>query len=348
MASVSDIARLAGVAKSTVSLVLNGKPGVSQRMRDRVRKVAADLDSHDPDDRDTTRGNPGILLIHPMSMSSQQVFKELLQGVRAAVVDEAHGNLGLAVHDPPLKPDHATSVLIHDPQLRPDAVIVMASSRDDPLLPELLAEGLPCVLLARQWAPDGISCVGMDNEEAASMAVRYFLQRGHTHIVFAGGDLTYEYTELRLAGYRTAMERAGLLSRHFLGAGDAAVEAIVAASGSTGEGGMPTAILFVNDEQARTGLLRLAQLGYRVPDQVSAIGFDDSENAILCEPPLTSVRVPRFQIGKLAGRIALDHVGMPNLHSETIVLRTTLSERQSVADLGNGQRVDQGGHPQAS
>jgi LacI family transcriptional regulator len=331
MASLSDVARHARVSKSTVSLVLNNKPNVSLRMKEKVMRAIAELDPHFFNGKHSAAKRPSILLIHPMSMSSHQVFRELLQGVKAAVVEEAHGNLSLAVHDPPLQPDHATSALIHDPLLRPDGVIIMAASSNDPIFREIEEEKLPCVLLARQLGPQGISVVGMDNSAGATLAVDYLLARGHKDIVFAGGNMSYEYTELRLKGYMEKIEEAHLVPRVYLGSGDAAVTAML--EDVKGHGQLPTAILFVNDEHAVHGLEKLREAGIKVPADISAIGFDDSDNATRCEPPLTSVRVPRFLIGKLAGRMVTDLIRTPDLDHATIVLKTSLTVRDSVRQI---------------
>jgi len=328
MATFSEIARYARVAKSTISLVLNNKPNVSVNMRERVLRAVAELDPPLAYGRGSPRLKPNVLLIHPLSMSSHQVFRELLQGVKAAILDEAQGNLTMAVHDPPIQPDHLTSALIHDPALRPDGVIVMAASEDDPIIREVRSEGLPCVLLARQHGPDGISVVGMDNAAGAGMAVDYLLHQGHRKIAFVGGDASYDYTELRIQGYTARMNRESLSPRVYLGTGRDAIDALL--RDADGPGGLPSAILFVNDEHALHGIERLSQRGYRVPRDISAIGFDDSDNATRCDPPLTTVRVPRFLIGKLAGRTILDHITMPDMEKTTIVLKTTLTPRDSV------------------
>jgi LacI family transcriptional regulator len=329
MASLSDIARHAGISKSTVSLVLNNKPNVSQKMRVRVNRAIAELDPHFLDNKANRKKNPNVLLIHPLRMSSQQVFRELLQGIKSAIIEEAHGNLTLAVHDPPLKPDHATSALIHDPALRPDGVIIMAASEDDPIFLELSSEDLPCVLLAREHAPAGVSTVGMDNETGAKIAVEHFLEHRHQQIAFVGGNPAYDYTRLRLEGYKSRMQQEGFVPEVFLGRGDEAVSALIHHHHQNGSS-MPTALLFVNDEHARQGVIELKQRGYAIPEDFSVIGFDDSENASLCKPPLTSVRVPRFLIGKLAGRTLLDHINIPDLDHAGIVLKTTLTVRESV------------------
>ncbi|TVS20932.1 MAG: LacI family transcriptional regulator [Planctomycetaceae bacterium] len=330
MASLSQIAQHAQVSKSTVSLVLNNRPHVSRQMRERVLKAVAELNPGRVSPRNGSRTNANVLLIHPLSMGSHQVFRELLQGVRSAVIDEAHGQLTLAAHDPPLRPDHATSALLHDPALRPDGVIVMAAEEEDPIIAEALGEGLPCVLLARQHGPVGTSVVGMDNTAGARAAVAHLIERGHRRIAFIGGDAAFDYTDLRIAGYRDAMEEAGLMPRCILGEGDSATRELVE-TGPTATS-FPTALLYVNDEHAARGLPILQSAGLRVPKDISVIGFDDSDNAVMCQPQLTSVRVPRYLIGRLAGRTVLDHIQYREFEHATVLLRTELVIRESVAD----------------
>ncbi|MFW6223794.1 MAG: LacI family DNA-binding transcriptional regulator [Spirochaetota bacterium] len=331
MASLSEIAQHAGVSKSTVSLVMNNRPYVSQEMRDRVLRAAAELSSTTKPRSVNAQHSPNVLLIHPLSMGSQQVFRELLQGVRTAVVNEGRGQLTPAAHDPPLKPEHATSALLHDPALRPDGVIVMGAGEHDPIIAEAQQEGLPCVLLARQHAPEGTSCVGMDNASGARTAVEHLLGHGHTRIALVGGDESFDYTELRIAGYREAMQAAGLEPEIHLGSGDTATRALISAHPDRRT--FPTGIFFINDEHAARGMPVLAEHGFRVPTDASVVGFDDTDNATQCSPPLTSIRVPRFLIGRLAGRTVLDHIRFPELERLTLLLRTELISRESVATL---------------
>lgn len=328
MASLSEIARHAQVSKSTVSLVLNNRPHVSEEMRDRVLRAATELGAYGERHPSRPPRNPNVLLIHPLSMGSQQVFRELLQGVRAAVVEEGNGQLTPAVHAPPLRPDHATSALLHDPFLRPDGVIVMGAEEHDPIIAEAQQEGLPCVLLARQHAPEGTSTVGMDNAAGARIGVEHLLAQGHTRIALLGGDPEFDYTELRIAGYRQAMESSGLDTEIYLGSGETATRSLIDAHRN--DGTFPTAIFYINDEHAAQGLPVLAAHGLRVPTDISVIGFDDTDNATQCNPPLTSVRVPRFLIGKLAGRTILDHIRYPELERVSVLLRTELIKRDSV------------------
>jgi LacI family transcriptional regulator len=324
MPSVSEIARRAGVSKSTVSLVLNNRPNVSNTTRRRVIQALEDLQRAAAASSIKVEQRINVLLIHPILLGSQQVFRELLQGVKNGI-EESDGRLTLAVHQPLLQPAHATHALLHDRAFRPDGVIVMGARVDDPILDEVRRESLPCVLLARQEAPPDMSAVGMDNVAGAREATEYLITLGHRRIAFVGGDASYDYTNLRRAGYCAALQAAQLPTDGltFLGTGDEAARTFLNAR--TGA----TAIFFVNDEQALRALPVIARAGLRIPDDLSVICFDDTDQVLRYKPPLTAVAVPRTQVGYWTAKTLLDCIHHRELKTVRVVLRTSLSVRAS-------------------
>lgn len=328
--SVSEIAQLAGVSKSTVSLVLNNRPHVSESMRKRVLDALETLQTQSPG-KSMLKGPFKILLLHPAQMGSIQVFRELLQGIHRGIED-AGGRLTLAVHQPPLHPNHTTHVLLLDPSLRPHGVLLMGALREDPILEVLKKENLPTVLVARETAFDGFSAVGMDNYRGAQEAVEYLIQLGHKRIAFLGGDEQYEYTRNRLAGYRDALEQAGLPCDQwvYLGKGDEAARALLSIASTSPMLSLPvTAIFFVNDEHAAQALPILQKNGIHIPTDVSVIAFDDTELMAQWNPPISSVAVPRMEIGELAVKSLIEQIHRPSIESIRIILRTQLHLRDT-------------------
>ncbi|MFQ3621261.1 MAG: LacI family DNA-binding transcriptional regulator [Spirochaetales bacterium] len=324
--SVSEIARFLGISKSTVSLVLNNRPHVSESMRKRVLEAIDVLQKEAPSTVQPLKKPLRFLLLHPAHMGSIQVFRELLQGIHKGI-EEVQGRLTLAVHQPPLHPNHTTSVLLLDPSLRPDGVLLMGALREDPMIETLRQEHIPTVLVAREMAYPGFSAVGMDNASGARQATEYLIRLGHTRIAFLGGKEQYEYTRNRLAGYTEALKEAGLPFGNWvhLGTGEEAVKALLASDSS-----LPcpvTAILFVNDEHASQGLPLLQQRGLQIPEDLSVIAFDDTELASRWTPPLSSVFVPRIEIGELAVKSLVEQIRRPAVESIRILLKTTLNIR---------------------
>ena len=325
MPSVSEVARRAGVSKSTVSLALNNRPNVSEAMRKKITQAMDDLRREEapltPKDATETID---LLLIHPETLYSSQVFREPLQGIQAAIA-ESNSRLTMAVHQSPLNANHATHVLLHDPALRPDGVIVSGAHLNDPILDEIRAEKLPCVLLARQEGPDDVSLVGMDNVAGACDAAEYLIKLGHKRIAFVGGYPVFDFTELRLKGYAQAMQAANLSTEGltFLGRGDEAVKSFLDAK--TGA----TAIVFINDEHARRALPVLKEAGIRIPDDLSVTGFDDTDDALQYDPPLTTLSVDRAQIGYWTVRVLVDQIRNPARLPIRVIIRPRLTMRAS-------------------
>lgn len=329
--SVSEIAALAGVSKSTVSLVLNNRPHVSESMKKRVLDALEALHTQSPG-IPRIKGPFKILLLHPAHMGSIQVFRELLQGIHRGIEDQG-GRLTLAVHQPPLHPNHTTNVLLLDPTLRPHGVLLMGALRDDPILELLRKEKLPTVLVARETAFDGFSAVGMDNYQGAKEAVEYLIRIGHRQIAFVGGNEQYEYTRNRLSGYRDALAQAGIHAGKwvFLGKGDEAARALLSEpSLLSASSPLPVnAIFFVNDEHASQALPVLQNEGIRIPEDLSVIAFDDTEIMAQWAPPISSVAVPRLEIGELAVKSLVEQVTRPSIESIRIILHTQLRIRET-------------------
>ncbi len=218
---------------------------------------------------------------------------------------------------------------MHDRALRPDGVILIGARLDDPILDDIRRENLPRVLLARQEAPPDISAVGMDNVTGAREATEYLINLGHRRIAFVGGDPGYDYTGQRQVGHRAALEAAGLNSEGltFLGPGDEAARAFLAARTEA------TAMVFVNDEHALRGIAVLKRAGLRVPEDISVVSFDDTDDALRHTPPLTSVAIPRTQMGYWAARVLVERIRQPDLLTARLLFRTRLSVRDSCRPL---------------
>jgi len=325
MPSVSEVARRAGVSKSTVSLALNNRPNVSEAMRKKITRVMDELRREEAPlmPKDATEAID-LLFIHPETLYSSQVFREPLQGIQAAIA-ETKSRLTMAVHQSPLNADHATHVLLHDPALRPDGVIVSGAHLNDPILDEIRAENLPCVLLARQEGPDDMSLVGMDNVIGARDATEYLIKLGHQRIAFVGGYPVFDFTELRRKGYTQAMQIGQFATDGltFLGRGDEAVKSFLEAKTKA------TAIVFINDEHARRASPILKEVGVRIPDDLSVTGFDDTDDAIHYAPPLTTLTVDRVQIGYWTVRVLVNQIRNPSHLPIRIIMRPRLNVRAS-------------------
>jgi LacI family transcriptional regulator len=176
--------------------------------------------------------------------------------------------------------------------------------------------------------------VGFDDFNGTLQSTRYLIGMGHSHIVFAG-DLSYPWLHRRFEGYKQGMRENRLKpvsimarnSQSFVDFGEKSVERILARRPR------PTAAVAGNDEIAY-GLWRsLQRHGIKVPDDISLVGFDDREEAVLMDPPLSTVRVHKEEIGETCMKMLLERLHHPRMTFSQRILPTELVIRGTVRQL---------------
>jgi LacI family transcriptional regulator len=327
----ADVASRAGVSRTTVSLVLNDRgESIPATTRQRVFEAARELGYH-PDH--SARGLAGgrsqtlalVLRQTPEQVAGDALLAETLRGLATAA-----RSAGFRVLVEPLIPGEATyGDLVRSG--RADGVVVSGPLFDDPELADLVADGFPIVIqghLPGAAAPT----IDVDNEASARLAVDHLLELGHRRIAcITNAALTYTAAADRLAGYRTALATAGVAAAPELvdeGAFDAASghRAMTRILGR----GRPDAVFVASDVVALGAIGALREAGLRVPDDVSVVGFDDVPLAAYFDPPLTSIRVPAYELGLAAGHALLDRIAGREVPARTL-LPTELIVRASTA-----------------
>jgi LacI family transcriptional regulator len=306
-----DVALRAGVSPAVVSYVINDGPrSTSRQTRERVLQAIAELDYH-PNamarglraQRTQTIGfidsdySPLDVFVSPYSAG-------LLTGLTAEL---RRHDYYLLIY--PHKVGHDLRSL--ERMLRSgrlDGVVarlVEDSEASDALLAAISSARVPCVCLERPAdARFGFGSVGFDDERGAFEATRYLLERGHRRIAHLRGDPRYASAQARAAGYRRAVEAAGLAVDPDLIQGDEwsplAVDALMGRLLALAD--PPTALFAANDNLAFRAIEVLRAAGRRVPADVAVVGFDDIPLAREMVPPLTTVRIPLEELGRRAAR----------------------------------------------
>jgi len=346
VATVREIARQAGVSKTTVSMVLNNRTGVSEATRKRVRdaidsltlleearaaqemaEAAAGALSGAAQSAEDDSQPQTILVLHPQNLRTSKVFHEIIRGVQAGAA-LYRLQLTLALNDPSLFGDHLENLYLADPLLHPKGVIVIGARIQEPVVDRFCQLGIPIVLVGRRVTQRGVSSVGRDEELVSYEATRHLIQLGHRYLAFLGGSTKYAYTFERLAGFRKAIEEAQLPLREcniLLGYDEQAAARLLLDSPTI------TGVVIIN-ELFTTQVISLVQAaGRKVPDDLSVITFDDTEISRSFNPPLTSVSLPLFQEGFWAVRVLMDQIRHPLILGCQITLRASLTQRESCA-----------------
>lgn len=329
--TISDIAKAAGVAKSTVSYALNGKPGVGAEQRRRIVDLARELEfrqSHAARALSNARAD-AIGFVTPFPNATTLGFNLFYLDFLAGVEQE------LGAHDQALlirtAPNVDTELAVYRQWAkdgRVDGVILADQRVGDPRPAAARELGLPAVI-AGQRSVAGIPAVRADDEKAAELAVRYLVGLGHRRIARVPGASSYVHTRIRGAAFDRALRSAGLSAPdvRLRSDGDRATRQLLALPQP------PTAILYESAGAAIDGIRAATAMGVDVPGALSIVAWDDSPVLELITPPLTALHRDVFQFGMACARrlLALLAGTGPSKEDEIPVMLTELRERGSAA-----------------
>ncbi len=185
---------------------------------------------------------------------------------------------------------------------RVDGIIITASRVGALHVPVMEKMRVPMVLLNNQHPSDFAHSVIINNVEAAEEATRHLIQLGHRRIGYIGDRLGYQSDAERSEGYRAALRKAGIrYNPRFVVLGDGKAEGGEQAMAQLLElDPRPTAVFCYNDMSAMGAMRRIRAEGLRIPRDFSVVGFDDLYFSQYLDPPLTTVRQPMRQMGRLA------------------------------------------------
>jgi len=330
----ADVARLAGVSRTTVSLVLNNVPGtnISEETRQRVLAAARKLEyyPHAAARSLASRrsGNIGVVLCQSADRLFADVFlMEVLQGIHSVIRPRGFHILLEAVEDV-TSPD-AYFGLVQSRQI--DGLIVSGPRSDDTQLPRIQENGFP-VVLEGQLPGSELPQVDVDNVGGARLATEYLVSLGHRRIAFiSNGPLIYTASRDRLLGYQSVLRDVGLECDESLvrygefsrASGYEAMQSLLQLPER------PTAVFVASDVVAFGAMAALQDANVRIPEEMAVVGFDDVRMAAYVTPPLTSVRLPARELGETAAEILLRLIQGEKAEPQVVLLDTELIIRQS-------------------
>ena len=305
MPTIKEVSQHAKVSPATVSRVLNGTVPVSDEIRRRVLDAVEALD-YTPNAfaRGLATNRSGGIGVTTNDIGSPY-YAVMLRGVEAVL--EQHG-LHLLVSSGGARASSERSAVQFLKQRRSDALIIQAEALSDAELIEFAdTAGVPVVIFGRRIPELDPVCVDLDNEAGGRIATQYLIEQGHRTIGHLAGPLGFPDARYRLQGYRDALEQAGIgFDERLVVEGDFREGGGRAAAERLFERVADLDALFVSNDQMAAGAMRAARdLGLRIPDDLSLVGFDDVLLAQYLSPALTTVRQPLFEMGRAAAEIAI-------------------------------------------
>jgi LacI family transcriptional regulator len=311
--TIRDIARLAGVSKSTVSRVLNQSTKVDPATRELVQRVMAEQ-GFLPDRMamQLARGEkPFIGMMLPTLTWS--LMADILQGV-AQVVELSEREIILYTTTPDKNFDHLIDRALATNLI--SGMLVSFHSQSPDRLMALQRRGLPLVVINTPAARLSLPWVSVDNRAGGLLATRHLLQQGHRRIAFLFPWIDLPCFRDRYEGYCQALREAGLkLNPALVLSDDGSIMGSLRAIQAMAE--KPTAIFASNDFLAYGILAMVSKFGWRVPDDLAVVGFDDSVPSFPVQPVLTTVRQPFSELGQCAAEMLLsmlDPTFLPSRH----------------------------------
>lgn len=336
-----DVARRAGVSRTTVSLVLNNVAGfqVSEETRQRVIEAASSL-GYVPDAAAQALASRRAQMIglflsrEPHYIASDAYIAQFLDGLIETVRDN-----GMRVMIDIVKPEHQKEAylqLVRAKQI--DGLILSGPRFDDEALDALDETGFPTVLNGQ--IPGTKFCsVDVDNRVAAEVAVQHLVGMGHQRIAcITNAPVSYTAALDRLRGYRIALEKAGIASDEDLvrygdfdpQSGYAQMKSLLKVKPR------PSAVFVASDVVAVGVMSAIQEEGLRIPGDIALVGFDDVPFARYLQPALTSVHLPAFELARSACLLLLQLIRREQPAERQVLLDTHFVVRKS---CGAGENV---------
>ncbi len=304
--TISEIARLANISKSSVSLVINNKPGVSARTRAKVLEIMSKYQYNPNPFAQSLAGKDTKSIGLIIKEIDNPYFARLMRGVYEACSRLGYSVLlGSSEH----LPAKETEIIRTMVSKRVDGLIISPLQGDGfqvSSLADLLRDSYPLVILGTV-ASEAVTIVDIDNQKAAYDAVSFLIGKGHTRIAHFAGPVHTGHGLRRLEGYRQALVDHDIrvdqslvvpVEPYVLNGYQAGKEMFAKAAQA------PSAVFCYNDLVAIGLMKALRELGVDVPGSVSVMGFDNIEIDEYLWIPLTTVQMPAYDIGRARGRTA--------------------------------------------
>jgi len=326
--TISDVAKVAGVSKQTVSRVINDRPDVADETRRYIKDVILKL-GYQPDPiAQSMKGITQTLGCITPNLSDFS-FSSIIQAAQAEALKKGFfiltGSAQSEFDVPPL----LKQIL----NRRVDGLLVI-NPRDDGRNRHFLSlaeQNFPMVYLKNSPMGDPVSAVYLDDKLGGYLATKHLIELGHSEIVIIQGNRNEECTNERFAGYLDAFAEAGRATNpSLITQGDwSAVSGKLAVQNLLERKINFSAVFAQNDLMAVGAISALREADLHVPQDISVVGFDDIPLSSFFAPPLTTIRQPMSKFGQIGAQLLIDAIRKPDSSRQTIVLKPELIIRNS-------------------
>lgn len=329
--TIKDIAEEAGVSVSTVSRVLNNKPDVNDKTKEKVQRVINKL-NYNPNG--IARGLV-LKKTNTIGLIIPSITNPFFPTIAKGVEDEAR-KLGYSVvfcnTDNEVK--HEKEIINLMKTKKVDGIIASFCINDVNELNKLITDHFAVVQVDREISGLETPVVIIDNVLSGYLATTHLIKLGHRKIAHITGQPEVKNTKDRLAGYKKALRENGIsFNEDWVLFGDPQKEksGYKQMNYLLKEEDRPTGVFITNDIMAIRAYKAIFDHGLTIPGDISIIGHDDIEMASIIRPSLTTIRQPKYKLGQMAARVIIDQINGGNNSGQDVLLKPELVIRESTA-----------------
>ncbi|WP_318517881.1 substrate-binding domain-containing protein [Photobacterium leiognathi] len=334
MATMKDVAKLAGVSTSTVSHVINKTRFVSEEISERVNKAAKELNYYAPSALARSfKVNRTKTIGMLVTTSTNPFFGEVVKGVERSCYQQGYSLILCNTEGDHQRMHESINTLL---QKRVDGLILMCATLEGEHF-DIFEHYADIPVVVMDWGPMQFTSDKIQDNSLRGgyIAAKYLIDAGHSEIGCITGPLDRIQAEMRYNGYLQAMDEAG-----FSVEPSWVVEADFECEGGYNaftqlyaNGTLPSALVVANDMMAMGVINAANEVGIQIPEQLSIIGYDDIHIAKFMSPSLTTIHQPKYRLGQAAVETLLTRLDEPETVPQIIELEPTLVERNSVKSL---------------
>ena len=334
MATMKDIAKLAGVSTSTVSHVINKTRFVSEEISERVNNAAKELNYYAPSAlARSLKVNRTKTIGMLVTTSTNPFFGEVVKGVERSCYQKGYSLILCNTEGDNERMRQSINTLL---QKRVDGLILMCSSLEGERID--VFERYPDIpVVVMDWGPMLFTSDKIQDNSLRGgyLAAKYLIDCGHTEIGCITGPLIKHQAQMRYEGYKRAMNEAGLeFNANWIIESDFECEGGYQAFKKMAQRGALPSSIFVSNDMMAMGVINAAnELGIKVPDDLSIIGYDDIHIAKFMSPSLTTIHQPKYRLGQAAVETLVRKLDEKSTEAQVVQLEPTLVERKSVKRL---------------
>ncbi len=328
--TIKDIAREAGVSVTTVSRVINNKPDVSDKTKEKVLKI---IDEFNYNPNSVARGLV-MQKTHTIGLIIPDISNPFFPDIAKAIEDKAQ-KLGYSVilfnTDNHLEREKKGVDLFKSKQV--DGLVVSLSLGNEDILKDLKKRNYPVVQIDRAVLNHLYPLISIDNKKSAYEIVQFLIKKGHKKIAHITGDLNTTTARDRLAGYKKALHDFDIeIDEELIIEGDYSKKAgLEGAEKLLKLKNPPTAVFAANDLTAAGVYNAVFAEGLNIPEDIAVAGHDDIDLASLLRPALTTMSQPKYSIGERAVTVLMKMINSDReLKIDDQILSTNLIIRESV------------------